>query len=205
MNPRDELEKRYPLADFFVYFRHLSACQTVKALDTHEHHICPRKQFPQYAEGFPENLITLKIDDHAFAHRLLEAASGIKAPSIALFEKSLAGAASGGQVSAVAMNASLTFQKRSAMSAASWARRTPEQKAKQQKKAGSAGGKKSWNILTEKEKNSRLSHWKSQTTEQLAEAGRKGVHVRMHTNKGVSTLHCIFCVSQSAETVGAVA
>lgn len=90
MNPETVLQERYPLADFSVYFRHLSACQTVKGLNTHEHHICPRKQFPEYAEGFPENLITLHTDDHAFAHALLEAACGIKSPHTTFIEASTA-------------------------------------------------------------------------------------------------------------------
>lgn len=32
-------------------------------------------------KNFPENSITLKLEDHAWAHKLLEAACGIKAPS----------------------------------------------------------------------------------------------------------------------------
>lgn len=80
MNPQTELEKRYPQADFSIYFRHLEACRTVKGLNTQDHHICPRAQFPEYAEDFSENLITLNIEDHDFAHKLLEAACGIYAP-----------------------------------------------------------------------------------------------------------------------------
>lgn len=87
MDPKTVLQERYPLADFSVYFRHLVACRTEKGPDTQEHHICPRKQFPEFAEGFPENLATLHIDDHAHAHRLLEAACGIKAPSTVWFER----------------------------------------------------------------------------------------------------------------------
>jgi hypothetical protein len=88
MNPRTVLQERYPLADFTIYFRHLDACRTSKSLNTHDHHICPKAQFPEYKDldSFPENSITLTIDDHSFAHKLLEAACGIKAPSTALFE-----------------------------------------------------------------------------------------------------------------------
>lgn len=74
MNPRTELEKRYPSADFSVYLKHLAACFGMRAgLDTQEHHICPRAQFPEFVNS-PENKIVLKIDDHAFAHKLLSAA-----------------------------------------------------------------------------------------------------------------------------------
>jgi RNA polymerase subunit RPABC4/transcription elongation factor Spt4 len=71
MNPQTVLQERYPASDFALYFRYLSACKTVKGLYTQDHHICPRKQFPEYAEGFPENLITLSAEDHKQAHRLL--------------------------------------------------------------------------------------------------------------------------------------
>jgi len=96
MNSNVELEARYPEADFSVYFRHLDACRrTLRGRDTQEHHICPKKQFPEFADS-PENLITLRVDDHAFAHRLLEAACGIKAPSAALLAMQRAGAEKGG-------------------------------------------------------------------------------------------------------------
>jgi len=83
MNPQAVLQERYPNANLDkldIYFLHLDACRTEKGLDTHEHHICPKKQFPEYAKGCPENLITLKIDDHVWAHKLLEDACGVKAP-----------------------------------------------------------------------------------------------------------------------------
>ncbi len=82
MNPRTELEKRYPEADFSIYFRHLEACKGTKSESgsTQEHHICPRAQFSEYVTAL-ENLITLTLEDHSFAHKLLEAACGIKAPS----------------------------------------------------------------------------------------------------------------------------
>lgn len=192
MNPRTELEARYPSADFSVYFRTAEACRTVKGLNTHDHHLCPRKQFPEFVDS-PENLITVTIEDHAFLHKLLEAACGIKAPATALFDKSLCGASIGGRLSVAAMNASLTFQKRSAMSKEAWLKMLPEQKTKRQRNAGRAGGKKSWNILTEESRARRLSHWKMQTAAQLSEAGRKGVHVRLHVNRNIVSSTCELC------------
>lgn len=71
MNPRAALQERYPTADFWEYFRFLGECKgTHPEGRTHEHHICPRKQFPEFVDA-PENLITLSIDDHAHAHDLL--------------------------------------------------------------------------------------------------------------------------------------
>ena len=73
MEPRAELEKCYPEADFSVYFQYLANCKTVKSFGMHEHHICPRKQFPEF-EHASANKIILTAEDHAHAHRLLAAA-----------------------------------------------------------------------------------------------------------------------------------
>ncbi len=96
MNPRTELEARYPSADFSVYFRTAEACRTIKGMNTHDHHLCPRKQFPEFVDS-PENLITVTVEDHAFLHKLLEAACGIKAPSTLWIENQRAAALKGGR------------------------------------------------------------------------------------------------------------
>ncbi len=93
MNPQTELEKRYPQADFSIYFRHLEACRTVKGLNTHDHHICPRKPFPEY-EHMPENKVILTIEDHAQAHELLHAAE----PELWAQSKWIAAASKGGKI-----------------------------------------------------------------------------------------------------------
>jgi hypothetical protein len=74
MNPRAVLQERYPQTDFWEYFRFLGECKgTTLSGRTNDHHICPEKQFPEYKHD-PENLITLTIEDHAYAHELLGAA-----------------------------------------------------------------------------------------------------------------------------------
>ena len=85
MNPRTELEKRYPTADFTAYFGFLAQHEVRRDWNTQEHHICPRKQFPQF-EHAPENKVVLLLQEHALAHKLLEAACGIKAPSTVWIE-----------------------------------------------------------------------------------------------------------------------
>lgn len=70
MNPLNEITKRYPAADFSAYFRFLEAARAEKGTDTQEHHICPRKQFPDFEHSL-ENLISLAVEDHVRAHRLL--------------------------------------------------------------------------------------------------------------------------------------
>ncbi len=99
MNPRTELEAHFPSADFSVYFREAEERRTARAWNTQDHHFCPRKQFPQFIDS-PENLITLTVQDHAFVHRLLEAACGIKAPATKLFERQRDFAAVGGNAAA---------------------------------------------------------------------------------------------------------
>jgi hypothetical protein len=78
VNPREVLQAKYPAANLAVYFAFIEMCRQFEPEPqkrlTHEHHICPRKQFPEYAEGFPENLITLRTHLHMHAHKLLTAA-----------------------------------------------------------------------------------------------------------------------------------
>lgn len=99
MNPEVTLRQRYPEADFAAYFCFLAEHSAKKSKETQEHHICPKKQFPEFAEGFPENLITLQIRDHAFAHRILELCEPeLKAPPSALLGAQRDGAIKGGIV-----------------------------------------------------------------------------------------------------------
>jgi hypothetical protein len=74
MNPQTELQRRYPTAPLVVYNAFMDLCRQFepepRAGETHEHHICPKKQFPEYRYD-PDNLITLYLPLHAHAHRLL--------------------------------------------------------------------------------------------------------------------------------------
>jgi hypothetical protein len=74
VNPQTALQERYPAANLVVYNAFMELCRQFepepqKGL-TQEHHICPRKQFPEH-EHAPENLITLRTPLHQHAHRLL--------------------------------------------------------------------------------------------------------------------------------------
>jgi hypothetical protein len=99
MNPRTVLQERYPLADFFEYFRFLGECAgtVYDRGHTQQHHICPRAQFAEYIDE-PDNKITLLVADHVHAHKLLEAACRIKALSPALFAAQAEGASKGGRI-----------------------------------------------------------------------------------------------------------
>jgi NUMOD3 motif-containing protein len=77
MNPRAVLQERYPTANLVVYFAFIELCRLREPkplrMMTQEHHICPKKQFPEHKDA-PENLITLWTPLHWHAHRLLSAA-----------------------------------------------------------------------------------------------------------------------------------
>lgn len=74
MNPPAALQERYPQRNLVVYNAFMELCKQFeperqKGL-THEHHICPKEQFPEHKHA-PENLITLLTPLHMHAHRLL--------------------------------------------------------------------------------------------------------------------------------------
>ncbi len=137
MNPRTELEKCFPDADFSVYFREAEERRTARAWNTQDHHFCPRKQFPEFIDS-PENLITVTVEDHAFLHKLLEAACGIKAPATALFEAQRNSASSNGRAAARKNKENGTGLYDSAVRALGTATLTPERCAA----AGRIGGRK---------------------------------------------------------------
>lgn len=74
------LQAHYQLADFRPYFVFLEKCKSTQKDYSHRHHICPRKQFPEYA-ACNWNLITLSPEEHAVAHKILEqCAPELKSP-----------------------------------------------------------------------------------------------------------------------------
>src|SRR5208337_2421443 len=97
MNPRTELEKRYPDCAFSVYFTFLAANKALSLSGSHKHHICPKKQFPEYINS-PENKILLSVEAHSIAHKLPEASCGIKSPPAVYFEMQHSAAARGGKI-----------------------------------------------------------------------------------------------------------
>jgi hypothetical protein len=72
---RTVLESRYPFSDFSDYLLFIEACRGKKTYQqqTHNHHICPKKQFPKYRRR-PDNQIRLTVAQHVHAHDLLSMA-----------------------------------------------------------------------------------------------------------------------------------
>jgi hypothetical protein len=177
LNPHTVLQERYPSADFSLYFCHLEACRTVKGLNTHDHHICPRAQFPEYAEGCPENLITLAVEDHQQAHRLLAAAHPAfkhKTP-----DAWIDAASKGGRI-----GGSITGPKNKELGRGIFAL-TLEQHRGNSSKAG--------------RKNVQSGHLDSlRTPEHQAVAGRVGgkitAHIRWHVQRNVVKEGCALCL-----------
>lgn len=86
MNLLAELQAFDSAAEFRPYFVALDKCRNTQKDFTHDHHILPRKQFPQFAEC-PENLIAVSPQEHAWLHRVLEnCCPKLKAPPTALIE-----------------------------------------------------------------------------------------------------------------------
>lgn len=185
MNPKTELEKRYPHADFWEYFCFLQKCIETEKGSTQEHHICPRKQFPEFIDS-PENVMTLRVADHAHAHRLLEAACGIKAPSTALFEKSLAAALEGGKHgSSAGGKIGGRISGRMNVESGHLARiRTPEH----QVAAGRAGGKASVSARTAEQT--------AALCLRFAAVMKYGLHTRWHVNRSIVSSSCVLCCPQ---------
>ena len=181
MNPRTELEKRYPTADFSVYFRHLSACKTAKSVGTQEHHICPRKPFPEFSDA-PENLITLSIKEHSEAHELLHAA----VPELWAPSKWIASAAEGGKKTASRCCQSKTGFYSSATQKKAFAGRKKNEVAyhANQVKAARAGGKKCV-------ENGHLARLR--TSEHQVAANRRANHNRWHVRRSIISPCCILC------------
>jgi hypothetical protein len=180
------MQAKYPAANLAVYFAFIAGCRQFepepqKGL-THEHHICPRKQFPEYAEGFPENLITLHTRLHAHAHRLLgSAVPELSRASAAWIAAGIKNAAKGGRK---------TKENRTGIFAPGMA-----------SKGASKGGL-----------HAQETHKKNGTgcysREMQAKGGRKGGikgaritnHLRWHVKRGIVNLDCSLCrrVSQQA-------
>jgi hypothetical protein len=183
------LQERYPLADFSIYFRHLEACRTVKGLNTQDHHICPKKQFPEYRYS-PENLITLTVKDHAHAHKLLEAACGIKAPPTAWLEAQRDSAAKGGRIGG--RIGGRTQGRKNVENGTGIFALTPEQRSAAGRKGGRISGLK--NV-----ESGQLASLR--TPEHQAKAGRAGGpagaritnHLRWHVKRGIVNLDCSLC------------
>lgn len=208
MNPLIELEERYPSADFSVYFRTAEACRTVKGLNTHDHHLCPRKQFPEFVDS-PENLITVTIEDHAFLHKLLEAACGIKAPPTAYFEAQEIAAALGGKTMWSRMSAEQRHDRGVLLGKSSWKGMTGTQRRKRRENCVSNARAAMLSLPQEERKerakragsaNARATHVKagrlgakSLSLEQRKKGGSRATHLRWHAQRGVVSSACVLC------------
>jgi hypothetical protein len=203
MNPRTTLQERYPEADFSIYFRFLDACRdTEKGLDTQEHHICPRKQFPEFIDE-AENLMTLRIDDHDFAHKLLEAACGIKAPHTAFLEaqrESASRAAALGGRKGGHNGGSNSYARRTGVHG-----RSAEKMSKDGRKAALVMVEKKLGIFApemlgvggriagKKCRDKKLGIF-SLTHEEHREAGLASTRKRWHLNRNIVSASCTLCV-----------
>jgi hypothetical protein len=191
MNPQTTLQERYPLADFGPYFAFLESRKETetRAGCTHEHHICPRLQFPEYVEGCSWNLITLTLEDHAQAHKLLEVACGIKAAPVTYFLVQPAAATKGGC--------------RAAELGVGW--HSPEVRRKAGHKGGqsrsaakSNGGRIGGRSKSLAQQSARHANLKKATAARIASGYLPTVplHTRWHVNRGIVSAACSLCVTE---------
>jgi len=210
MNPQLIMQGRYPKADFTPYFSFLAACRSITKHLEHEHHICPRKQFPEHVKA-PWNKIRLSAADHAFAHRLLGAAVPDMIMGTAWIERQRIAAVRGGTTQGLKNRENKTGvcgrspSKISAdavysghLGGAATKRNgtgifslTPEQHlvsaAKGGRRGGARGGRKTRELgvgIFSPE----LDHAKI-----TSEGWKKGLHNRWHVNRGITKPGCKWC------------
>lgn len=202
MNPRNELETRYPEADFSAYFLFIEACRALpESCEKQEHHICPKKQFPEYRIGCPENLAMLFPNDHAHAHRLLGAAVPEMIMGTGWIEKQKIAAVLGGKIQGQKHKENKTG--------------VCEHKVEWQAKGGRAAG-----LLKGARKRRSFAHCSAGGKKGGPKGGRtasllhkqrgtgvyskefqimingKRLHKRWHTNRGITKQNCKWCQIQ---------
>lgn len=212
MNPASVLQERYPTANLVVYSAFIELCRQFEPepqkAATQDHHICPRKQFPEL-EHEPENLITLYTPLHMHAHELLHAA----VPELWARSKWIAGASEGGRLGGLK-----SVELRIGVHA-----RSPEKRAEDSRKAGRknvesghlarlrthehqvaaarAGGKIGGKVKSAAKTAARRKCKENGTgifaLGIAAKAGRKSAplnnHTRWHVNRGIVNPACELC------------
>lgn len=183
MKSRIALETRYPVADFSAYFAFLETCIGTASEKgrTHEHHIAPKKQFPEL-EHDPSNLITLTVEDHKRAHHLL----GLVVPNLGMPPAAwIAGAAEGGRIGGRISRA----QRLGIFS------RTPDQMAEQGRKAGRKTAELKIGIHAPgmAEKGGRLAGQQNVESGHIAYLSRLRNHIRWHVNRSIVNQGCNLC------------
>jgi hypothetical protein len=205
MDPRKVLQERYPKADFTIYFRHIDACLGTKRESgrTHEHHICPNRQFPEYGKGFPENLIVLSLEDHDFAHKLLETACAIKAPATMFMtgprlhltpeHQSAAGRKSAARTTFARLSAAGKIGGHKAVESGQW------NSARKKGHAAKAERRRIFGSTPKEISNGRALGQKNiaallQRNRENGHQARLN-HIRWHVNRGLLKANCVLCVA----------
>ena len=108
MTLQAELQKQYPLGKFDRYWAAVAQVRLTEKDYTHDHHLLPEKQFPQFADFklYPENKLVANAspdrNEHSWLHRVLEECGGPKSPPSAWLEAQRDGAVKGGRLGALA-------------------------------------------------------------------------------------------------------
>ena len=191
MNPQSVLQERYPAANLIVYFAFLDACRQFEPEPqkgkTHEHHICPRKQFPEHIAA-PENMITLYTALHQHAHRLLgKAVPELSKANLAWIAAGIKNAAKGGRKGGLhaqethKKNGTGLFAPGMGMQAKGGRSSSREQKQAAGRKASAT------------HKKNGTGWFAPENRSKAAEGGRKSTHLRWHVNRGITSMECSLC------------
>lgn len=203
VNPEVTLRQRYPEADFAAYFCFLAEHSAKKSKETQEHHICPKKQFPEY-EDASENKITLTLTDHAEAHRILEQCE----PSILSPQSAWILACSPERQSLLLKKYYAETPEASAKNAAAQRAKMTEEKRCQNMKSGAQGGRATAMIsgaLSHAGKISGKANVKSgrlamlRTPAHQKAASLAGQHKHWHINRGIVNPNCSLCQNLDTE------
>ena len=166
-----ELQKQYPDGNFEPYWIAVEKCRRTEKDYTHDHHLLPEKQFPQFADFklFPENKLvanaSLERNEHAWLHRILEECGGPKAPPSAFFESQRGGCAKGGRSNVE--------------NGTGWFGRSKEKMTED----GRIGGR---------------SNAENKTGFCAPGVADRGRHTRWHVNRGIVNPNCSLCIALAA-------
>jgi hypothetical protein len=194
----------FPSDDFRPYFVFLDKCKSTQKDYTHKHHICPRKQFPEFVDCI-WNLILLSPEEHALAHKLLEQCEAtLKSPPTLWIEsqtaevQAKAGRANSveNKVKAGTVSGYKHLERKTGIFAPNFDKRLP----------GHIGGHNAQAVLSQNGKGlySRevrdkgvlaavAAHKERGTGFYSKEMQQRGLHVRWHVNRGVMSSACSLC------------
>ena len=203
MDPQTELTGRYSSRDFSSVFAFLASVPLLAegTLGTQVHHICPKKQYPQFAnlKLFPENGVVLSLADHVYVHLLLELCEPeLRSPPTTYFEVQKYAAAKGGSSSSREHHVSAGRKggRKGGIAAQVTHKKngTGPYAKDHQRRAGIAGGKVQGMIQGRKNVENSTGFCAPGVAARGGRmGGAKGAHIRHHLMRSIVNPNCNLC------------